>query len=183
MENREEFTCISAEPEESVDEVNWGQKNYNPTSRGRGYFNMGFGRGHQGGNNYQPSPASKGSGYNFYGNNSTKKTSTVNNPDVRCLLCGLKGHSVTTCRKLARVQELIRLDKQQYWNKETEKGNTSQHTKRYQINEVDEADSVNEAKYQFDEDDINVDCNGLEEINFPYSKFTEEEDQAYYEDN
>ena len=55
--------------------------------------------------------------------------------------------------------------------------------KRYQINEVDEADSANEAKYQFDEEDINVDCNRLDEINFPYSEFTEEEDQAYYEDN
>ena len=113
MENREAFTGISAEPEENMDEVNWRQKNYNPTSRGRGYFNKGTGRGHQRGNNYQPSPASKGRGYNFYGSNSTKKTGTVNNPDVRCLLCGLKGRKVTTCRKLARAQELIRLDKQQ----------------------------------------------------------------------
>ena len=104
---------------------------------------------------------------------------------MRCLLCGLKGHKVTTCRKLARALELIRLDKQQYWNKkkDVEKGNTSQHMKRYQINEVDEMDSVNEAKYQFDEGDINVDCNKVDEINFPYSEFTEEEDQAYYEDN
>ena len=103
---------------------------------------------------------------------------------MRCLLCGLKGHKVTTCRKLARPQELIRLDKQQYWNKkkETEKGNTSRHA-RHQINEVDEADSVNEAEYQFDEEDINVDCDGLDRINFPYSKFTEEEDLAYYDDN
>ena len=29
MEKREAFTGISAEPEESVDEVNWGQNNYN----------------------------------------------------------------------------------------------------------------------------------------------------------
>ena len=48
---------------------------------------------------------------------------------------------------------------------------------------MDKADSVNEAKYQFDEEDINVDCDRLDEINFPYSKFTEEEDQAYYRDN
>ena len=50
-------------------------------------------------------------------------------------------HKVTTCRKLARAQELIRLDKQQYWNKKKEAGksNTSCYTKRYQVNEVDEA--------------------------------------------
>ena len=78
-------------------------------------------------------------------------------------------------QKLARAEELIRLDKQQYCNKkkEAEKGNTSQHTKRYQINEVDKADSVNEAEYQFDEEDINIDCDGLDEINFPNSEFTE----------
>ena len=28
--------------------------------------------------------------------------------------CGLKGHKVTTCRKLPRAQELIKQDKQQY---------------------------------------------------------------------
>ena len=48
---------------------------------------------------------------------------------------------------------------------------------------MDEADSVNKAEYQFDEEDINVDCNGLDRINFPYSKLTEEEDLAYYDDN
>ena len=69
MENREAFTGISAEPEESKDEVNWRQKTYNLTSRGRGYFNKGIGRGHQRGNNYQPSLASKGRGYNYYGSN------------------------------------------------------------------------------------------------------------------
>ena len=35
MENREAFTEISAELEESIDEVNWRQNNYN--QRGRGY--------------------------------------------------------------------------------------------------------------------------------------------------
>ena len=48
---------------------------------------------------------------------------------------------------------------------------------------MDEADSVYEAEYQFDEEDINMDCNGLDRINFPYSVFTEEEDLAYYDDN
>ena len=184
MENREVFTGISAKPEESVDEVNWKNKNYNSTSRGRGYFNKGTSRGQQRNNNYQPNTATKGRGYNSYGNNFAKKTGTANNQDVRCLLCGLKGHKVATCRKLARAQELIRLDKQQYWNKkkEAEKGNTSRHA-RHQINEVDKADSVNKAEYQFDEEDINMDCNGLDGINFPYSEFTEEEDLAYYDDN
>ena len=41
MENREAFTGISAEPEESMEEVNWRQNNYNPASRGRGYSNRG----------------------------------------------------------------------------------------------------------------------------------------------
>ena len=41
MENREVFTRISAEPEESVEEVNWKQNNYSPASRGRGYSNRG----------------------------------------------------------------------------------------------------------------------------------------------
>ena len=43
MEKREAFTDISVEPEENMDEVNWRQKNYNPTLRGRGYFNKGTG--------------------------------------------------------------------------------------------------------------------------------------------
>ena len=43
MENREAFTGISAEPEESVEEVNWGQNNYN--HRERGYSNRGSNRG------------------------------------------------------------------------------------------------------------------------------------------
>ena len=43
MENREAFTGISADPDKSVEEVNWRQNNYNPASRGRGYFNRGSG--------------------------------------------------------------------------------------------------------------------------------------------
>ena len=35
IENREAFTGISAESEESMEEVNWRQNNYNPASRGR----------------------------------------------------------------------------------------------------------------------------------------------------
>ena len=43
MENREAFTGISAEPEESIDEVNWRQNNSN--QRGRDYSNRGSNRG------------------------------------------------------------------------------------------------------------------------------------------
>ena len=159
MENKEAFTGISAEPEESMDEVNWRQNNDNPASRGRGYFNRGSGQGYNRGSNYQHSSALRGRGYNSCGNNSARKTGTVHNPDVRCLLCGLKSHEVTTCRKLTRAQELIRLDRQ-YWNKKKEAGksNISSHTKRYQINEVDEAESVNGAEHQLDEEDIDTDC-------------------------
>ena len=118
MENREDFTGISAEPEESIDEVTWRHNNYN--QRGRGYSNRGSNRGSYRGNLYLPSSAARRRGQNTYGNNNsgnndyTKKAGTPSNPDVRCLICGLKGHKVTTCRKLPRAQELIRQDKQQY---------------------------------------------------------------------
>ena len=119
MENREAFTGIPAEPEESVEEVNCRQISYN--QRGRGYSNRGNNRGSYRGNCYQPSSAARGRGYNTYGNNSpgnngyVKKTGTMSDRDVKCLICGLKGHKVTPCRKLPRAQELIRQDKQQYW--------------------------------------------------------------------
>ena len=114
-----------------------------------------------------------------------KKSGTISNPEVKCLLCGLKGHKVATCRKLTKAQELLRMDKQQYWKqkKEAGKSNTSCHTRKYQVNEVDGVESVNEVEHQFDEEDIDADYDGLDEINFPYSEFTEEEDLAYYEDN
>ena len=124
MENREAFTGISAEPEETVEKVNWRQNNYN--QRGRGYSNRGSNRGGYRGSHYQPSLATRGRGYNTYHNSNTgsngyaKKTGTMSNPDVRCLICGLKGHKVTTCRKLPRAQELIRQDKQQYWKNKKE---------------------------------------------------------------
>ena len=49
MENREAFTGISEETEESVEEVNWRQNNYN--KRGRGY-NRGNYRGNYHQTNY-----------------------------------------------------------------------------------------------------------------------------------
>ena len=49
MENREAFTGISVETEESVEEVNWRQNNYN--QRGRGY-NRGSYRGNYHQTNY-----------------------------------------------------------------------------------------------------------------------------------
>ena len=164
MENREAFTGISAEPEDSMDEVNWRQKNYNKASRGKGYFNRGIGRGYQKDSNYHHSNDSSGRGYDPQGSNSAKKLGTNNNPNVQCLLCGLKGHKVTTCRKLGRAQELLRMDKQWYWNekKAAGKGNTLRHTRKHQINEVDEADSVNEVEYQYEEEDVNTDYDGVD---------------------
>ena len=97
MEHREAFTGISAELEESMDEISWRQKCYNQTSRGKRYFNRGNGRGYHKGSNYQPITASRGISYDCYINNSTKKTGTASNNDLHCLLCGLKGHKVATC--------------------------------------------------------------------------------------
>ena len=189
MENREAFTGISAEPEESIDKVNWRQNNY--TQRGRGYSHRGSNRRSYRDNRYPPSSALTGKGYNSYGNNNSgsngyaKKASTPSNPDVRCLICGLKGHKVTTRRKLPRAQELIRQDKQQYWKnkKESGKGNTPSQNRKQQINEADEEEAINEADQYQDEDYDGTDYEGLEEISFPFSKYSEEEDQAYYDDN
>ena len=114
MENREAFMGISVEAEESVEEVNWRQYNYNQR-----------GRGNKGGNYHQTSYNSRGRGYkknynNGYGKsgqqtgNSSSVRKASNTTDVQCLLCGLKGHKVTTCRKLPRAQELIKQGKQQY---------------------------------------------------------------------
>ena len=188
MENREAFTGISAEPEESVDEVNWRQNYYN--QRGRGYSNRGSNRGSYRGNCYPPSSAVRGRGHNTYGNNNsgsngyTKKAGTLSNPDVRCLICGLKGHKVTTCRQLPRAQKLIRQDKQQYWkNKKDRKGNTSNRYKKQQINEVDEAEAIDKVDQYQDEDYDGTEYEGLEELSFPFSEYSKEKDQAYYDDN
>ena len=149
MENREAFSGILAEPEESIDEVNWRQNNYN--QRGRGYSNRGSNRMSYRGNHYPPSPATRGRGHNTYGTNNsgsngyTKKAGTPSNLDARCLIFGLKGQKVTTCRKFPRAQELIRQDKQQHWkNKKEGKGNTPNQSRKQQINEVDEVEAINE---------------------------------------
>ena len=108
----------------------------------------------------------------------------LSNPDIRCLICGLKGHKVTTCRKLPRAQELIRQDKQQYWkNKKEGKGNTPNQYRKQQINEVDEAKTINESDQYQDEDYNGTEYEGLEELSFPFSEYSEEENQAYYDDN
>ena len=97
----------------------------------------------------------------------------------------MKGHKVATCGKLTRAQELLRKDKQWYWNERRTAGrnNASRYTKKHQINEVDEANSVNDEDYQYDEEDVNKDYKGKGEIYFLYSEFTEEEDLAYYNDD
>ena len=61
----------------------------------------------------------------------------------------MKGHKVTTCRKLPRAQELIKQDKQQYWNKRkgyTKKSANNNNSRHQQINEVDDNASIDEVE-------------------------------------
>ena len=127
MENREAFTGISAEVEDNIEEVNWKQRNFN--QRGSSSY-----RGNNRGSYNQTSYNSRGRSYSY--NNGYSKTGqhagtsyqmqkVGNSADIQCLLCGLKGHKVTNCRKLPRAQELVKQDKQQYWNKK--KGYTNKH--------------------------------------------------------
>ena len=55
--------------------------------------------------------------------------------------------------------------------------------RKQQINEVDEAEAIDEVDQCQDEDYDGTDCEGLEELSFPFSEYSEEEDQAYYNDN
>ena len=74
-----------------------------------------------------------------------------NSTDIQCLLCGLKGHKVTSCRKLPRAQELIKQDKQQYWNKKkgyTNKHATHSNNRHQMINEVDDSTPIDEIENQ-----------------------------------
>ena len=86
-----------------------------------------------------------------------------NAADVQCLLCGLKGHKVTTCRKLPRAQELIKQDKQQYWSKRkghTKRSVNNNATKSQQINEIDDSTVINEVENQegvYDQDYNEID--------------------------
>ena len=183
MENREAFTGISAEVEVNIEEVNWKQSNFSQ----------------RGGNNYRGNVRSRydktsynhrGRGYNY--NNGYNKTGQQigtsyqtrkvgNSSDIQCLLCGLKGHKVTNCRKLPRAQELIKQDKQQYWNKK--KGYTARsNNKNQQINEVDDNAPIDEME-NMEEDISDRDYVDMGDINFPTSDLTEEEDQTYYYDD
>ena len=189
MENREAFTGISVETEESVEEVNWRQNSYN--QRGRGYN-----RGNYRGNYHQTSYSSQGRGYkngynNGYSNpgqqtgNSSSVQKVDNTADIQCLLCGLKGHKVTTCRKLPRAQELIKQDKQQYWSKRkgyTKRGASNNVTKSQQINKIDNNIAIDEEENQ-EEGIYDQDFNGTDDISFPTSDLMEEEDEAYYHDD
>ena len=97
----------------------------------------------------------------------------------------MKGHKVTTSRKLSRAQELIKQDKQQYWNKRkgyTKRSTKNNNTRHQQINEVDDNASIDEVENQ-EEDIYDQDSNEMDDINFPTSDLTKEEDQAYYYDN
>ena len=94
----------------------------------------------------------------------------------------MKGHKVTICRKLPRAQELIKQDKQQYWSKRkgyTKRNVNNNTTKNHQINEIDDNTVINEVENQ--EEGINdQDYNEMDNIGFPTSDLTEEEDQSYY---
>ena len=88
---------------------------------------------------------------------------------------------LTNCRKLPRAQELIKQDKQQYWNRK--KGYTGRINNKYhQVNEVDDSTPIDEIENQ-DEDIADQDFVDIDEVNFPTSDLTEEEDQAYYYDD
>ena len=189
MEKREAFTGISVETEGSVEEVNWRQHNYNQRGRGNN-------RGNYRGNYHQTGYNSRGRGYknsynNGYGSSGqqTGSSSSVhkvgNTADVQCLLCGLKGHKVTTCRKLPRAQELIKQDKQQYWSKRkgyTKRSANNNNTRHQQINEIDNSTSIDEVENQ-EESIYDQDYNEIDDINFATSDLTKEEDQVYYYDD
>ena len=121
------------------------------------------------------------SGQQTGNSNSVRKVG--NAADVQCLLCGLKGHKVTTCRKLPRAQELIKQDKQQqYWSKRkgyTKRSTNNNTTKSQQINEINDSTVIYEVENQ-QEDIYDQDYNEMDDISFPTSDLTEEEDQAYY---
>ena len=185
MENREAFMGISVEPEESVEEVNWKQHNFNQRGRGnnRGnYYNTNYNsRGKNDKNSYN----------NGYGNSGQQTKNNYpthkvgNTADIQCLPCGLKGHKVTTCRKLPRAQDLIKQDKQHYCDKKrgyTKKNVTHNNTRHQQINEVDDSTSINEVESQ-EEETYDQDYNEMDDLTFPISDLTEEEDEAYYYDN
>ena len=100
-----------------------------------------------------------------------------NTADVQCLLCGLKGHKVTTCRKLPRAQELIKQDKQHYWNKRkgyTKRNANNNNTRHQQINKVDDNAPIDEVENQ-EEDICDQGYNEMDDINFPTSDLTKEE--------
>ena len=105
--------------------------------------------------------------------------------DIQCLLCGLKGHEVTTCRKLTRAQDLIKQYKQHYWDKRRghTKKNTTHNNKKYQqINEIDDNTPIDEVDSQ-EEEIHDWDYDEIDDIAFPTSDLTEEEYEAYYYDN
>ena len=189
MENREAFMSISVETEKNVEQVNWRQYNYNQRGRGNN-------RGNYRGKYHQTNYGSQGRCYKIsynsgYGNsgqqtgNSSSVHKVGNATNVQCLLCGLKDHKATICRKLPRAQELIKQDKQQYWNKRkeyTKRSINNNTTKSQQINEIDDNIVINEVENQ-EEGIYDQDYNDMDDISFPTSDLTEEEEQAYYYDD
>ena len=64
----------------------------------------------------------------------------------------------------------------------TKRNATPNNTKHQQINEVDDNAPIDEVENQ-EEDIYDQDYNEMDDINFPTSDLTEEEDQVYYYDN
>ena len=110
MEDREAFTGISVETEESVEDTgHWRQHNFNQRGKGN---NRGNYRGNYHQTSYNSQEKNCKNSYNSGYSNSSQQTGNNNlvhkvgnTADIQCLLCGLKGHKVTTCRKLPRAQE------------------------------------------------------------------------------
>ena len=108
MENREAFTGISAEVEDNIEEVNWKQRNFSQKG-GNNYRGNVRGRYDKTSYNHRGRGYSYSSGYNKTGQQigtSYQTRKVGNSSDIQCLLCGLKGHKVTNCRKLPRPQRI-----------------------------------------------------------------------------
>ena len=86
---------------------------------------------------------------------------------------------------MPRAQELIRQDKKGGLEEQEgiRKRNAPNQNIKQQINEVDEVEAIDEVDQYQDEDYYGTDYNGLDELSFPFSEYTEEEDQAYYDGN
>ena len=82
-----------------------------------------------------------------------------------------------------RAKELLRKDKQKYWNERGNKNKSysTRNSRSSQINEVEETGSASDE--EFGQEENFMDHDGIKEVNLLHSEFTEEEDLAYYNDD